>query len=52
MGLLNENTEIPAFKVYADRWINNAVPVTCKESTAHDYRIILRKHIMPEFAEK
>jgi integrase len=41
----------PLFKVYADTWINNTVPATCKESTAHDYERILENHVLPVFGD-
>ncbi|MDJ0985181.1 MAG: hypothetical protein QNJ26_06525 [Desulfobacterales bacterium] len=32
-----DDKQVRSFKCYADSWINNTVPATCKESTASDY---------------
>ncbi len=44
-----DDKQVRSFKCYADSWINNAVPATCKESTASDYQAILDKHVLPVF---
>jgi len=41
-----EEKPAPAFKEYADSWINNDVPATCKKTTVRDYKDILRLHKM------
>lgn len=38
---------VPTFAELADEWINKVVPVSCKPSTAADYRAILEKHLLP-----
>ena len=44
-----EQMPVPTFNEYADKWIKNTVPATCKESTPRDYRDILRLHLLPVF---
>ena len=44
-----EENAVPTFKEYADSWIETTVPAKCKESTAKDYRDILRIHVLPVF---
>jgi integrase len=44
-----EDKLVHSFKHYADSWINNAVPATCKVSTTSDYQAILDKHVLPVF---
>jgi len=46
-----EQKPVPAFKEYADKWININVPATCKESTVRDYKDILRLHVLPAFGD-
>ena len=36
---------VPTFGELAQEWITTVVPATCKESTQHDYEIILKKHL-------
>lgn len=42
---------VPTFKECAESWIKIIVPNTCKESTAEDYRAILKNHVLPEFGD-
>jgi integrase len=42
---------VPTFKEYADSWIKITVPATCKESTRHDYKETLRRHVLPVFGD-
>ena len=43
--------EVHLFKEYAGKWIDRAVPATCKRSTLHDYQAILKNHILPRFGQ-
>jgi integrase len=44
-----QDKPVHSFKHYADAWINNTVPATCKISTTSDYQAILDKHVLPVF---
>jgi len=43
---------MPTFADLANRWITKVVPVSCKASTLTDYKIILRKHLLPVIGSK
>lgn len=51
MNLLDKK-QIPIFADYAKTWIGLTIPATSKPSTIHDYKIILRKHILPVFGDQ
>jgi len=44
-----EKKEDPAFKEYADSWIEKIAPAECKGSTLKGYRDLLKNHILPVF---
>ncbi len=46
-----EQKPVPTFKEYADSWIKNTVPATCKQSTLRDYQDMLRIHVLPVFGD-
>lgn len=47
-----EAKSVPTFGAYAETWIKTTIPATCKLSTLIDYRIILRRHVLPVFGKK
>lgn len=48
----NKKPDIPTFESYASAWLTVTVPATCKESTAEDYKRILKNHVLPVFGKK
>ncbi len=46
-----EQKPVPTFLEYADSWIKNTVPATCKQSTLRDYQDMLRIHVLPVFGD-
>ena len=46
-----EQKPVSTFKEYADSWIKDTVPATCKESTLRDYQDMLRIHVLPVFGD-
>jgi integrase len=47
-----DTEQVPTFGELAKEWIEITVPATCKESTLEDYKLLLRKHILPVFKSK
>jgi len=47
-----EQKPAPAFKEYADKWLNGYVSNNLRESTYVEYEGILRNHVLPIFKEK
>ena len=47
-----EKKPVPTFGELAKEWITTIVPATVKESTAEDYALILRRHVLPVFKSK
>jgi len=48
-GIEKDEKQIAVFSDYAKRWIDVTIPATCKESSARDYKGLLKNHIIPVF---
>jgi len=48
-GIEKDEKQIAIFSDYSKRWIDITVPATCKESSARDYKGLLKNHIIPVF---
>lgn len=48
-GIEKDEKQFAVFSDYAKRWIDVTVPATCKESSARDYKGLLKNHILPVF---
>jgi len=52
VGLLQDDKKADTFRKYAEAWQASILPATCKRSTIQDYKLILKKHILPILGEK
>ena len=44
-----EKSELPTFKQYSETWTKHYAEVECKYSTAYGYKLLLKRHLVPEF---
>ncbi len=54
VGLLDDedDSQMPTFDNYADRWLKEYANVECKKSTAEGYTRVLSQYLRPRFASK
>jgi len=44
-----DKSELPTFKEYSDRWMKQYAELACKYSTVYGYKLLLKRHLVPEF---
>src|SRR2546430_445339 len=49
---LDEPPPLPSFAIYAERWLRTYAHIHCRETTAENYRRLLRHHVLPLIGEK
>lgn len=52
LGLLEDKKQIPLFKEYAEKWLDQYIKTACKERTYELYKMLLNRHIYPDFKDK
>jgi len=46
-----EKPTLPTFKEYSEKWTKRYAEVECKYSTVYGYRLLLTRHLVPEFGQ-
>jgi len=46
-----EKPELPTFKEYSEKWTKRYAEVECKYSTVYGYKLLLNRHLVPEFGQ-
>lgn len=46
-----EKPALPTFKEYSDKWTTRYAEVECKYSTVYGYKLLLKRHLVPEFGQ-
>jgi len=46
-----EKPELPTFQEYSERWTKRYAEVECKYSTVYGYKLLLKRHLIPEFGQ-
>jgi len=44
-----DKSELPTFQEYSDTWTKQYAEVECKYSTVYGYKLLLKRHLVPEF---
>lgn len=45
----NEKAPVSTFKDYSERWLKTYAEIECKYSTVYGYKLLLNRHLTPEF---
>ena len=46
---LNDKSDVGTFREYSDKWIKQYAEIECKYSTVYGYKLLLKRHLVPEF---
>lgn len=53
LGVIDSQNQpqLPSFQQYTEKWMKRYAEVECKHSTVYGYKLLVKRHLVPEFGD-